>query len=226
MDCSEKSFYPLLENYLGDVEFANSSLSTSMSKGCGKDSAEDTYMKTMRAVMVHLNENKDFDNFHWGALHPCPLTLLFYYEETDTKQFSDFLQFYDRCDSRCIKFAVPWDFVDSEKIESYEKNYGFQFLQSSARYSDQDKVINDALSMIRGSCGPYCLVSVNDMDHYLVWQHSGGDGPTGSESALKKFYKYSSYSDAAMLYMYSFLSAPGCGNKVRYYGACILCVNN
>ena len=118
-----KTFYPLLENYLCDIEFANSSLSTSMSKGCGKDSAEDTYMRTMRAVKVHLNENKDFHNFHWGALHPCPLTLLFYYEETDTKQFSDFLQFYDRFDSRCIKFAVPWDFVDSKKIESYEKNY-------------------------------------------------------------------------------------------------------
>ena len=43
------------------------------------------------------------------------------------------------------------------------KNYGIQFIQSSARYSDQNKVINDALSTIRGSYGPYCLVSVNDM---------------------------------------------------------------
>ena len=171
----KKTFYPLLENYLGDVEFANSSLSTtSMSKGCGKDSAEDTYMKTMRAV---------------------------------------------------IKFAVPWDFVDSDQIDFYKKNYGIQFIQSSARYSDQNKVINDALSLIRDSCGPYCLVSVNDMDHYLVWQNSGS-GPTELESASKKFYRYSSYPDAAMLYMYSFLSAPGCGNKVCYYEVCILCVNN
>mmetsp|Transcript_15927 Transcript_15927/g.45808 ORF Transcript_15927/g.45808 Transcript_15927/m.45808 type:complete len:759 (-) Transcript_15927:130-2406(-) len=204
----KEEFYPLLENYLNNVEFANSS---STSERCEPESAEATYIKTMRSVMLQLNETKDYDNFHWGALHPCPLTLLFYYEQTDAEKFNNFLRFYHRFDNRCIKFAVPWDFVDSDEIALYEQNTGFQFIRSSARYSNQNKVINDALGVIRNSYGPYCLVSVNDMDHYLLWQHRGG--ATGLQPASKKFYKYSSYSNAAMLYMYSFLSAPECGNK-------------
>jgi len=207
----KEEFYPLLENYLNNVEFANSS---STSERCEPESAEATYIKTMRSVMLQLNETKDYDNFHWGALHPCPLTLLFYYEQTDAEKFNNFLRFYHRFDNRCIKFAVPWDFVDSDEIALYEQNTGFQFIRSSARYSNQNKVINDALGVIRNSYGPYCLVSVNDMDHYLLWQHRGG--ATGLQPASKKFYKYSSYSNAAMLYMYSFLSAPECGNKVCY----------
>ena len=47
------------------------------------------------------------------------------------------------------------------------------------------------------------------MDHYLVWRYQ----EEGSELE-SRYYKYTSYSDAVRLYMYSFLTTPGCGNKV------------
>ena len=160
-------------------------------KECKPDGAEAKYTRALKEAMTQgKHKGKSFGEELWDGLHPCPLILLFYYEETNAQNMDNFVQFYNIIDHRCIKFAVPWDFVDSLEVEAHQKKTGFQFILSRARYSDQNKVINDALSQIRKSCGPHCLVSVNDMDHYLVWSHQEArNGP-------KRFYRYHSYSDA------------------------------
>ena len=200
--------YQSLEKY-----FANHS--TPGGNECKPDGAEAKYTTALKKTMAEPNEQRRFLSKElWDALYPCPLILLFYYEETNAQDMDDFAQFYNNFDPQCIKFALPWDFVDSLEVEAHRKKTGFQFILSRARYSDQNRVINDALGIIRKSCGPHCLVSVNDMDHYLVWRYQEG------MKLQSRFYKYNSYSDAVKLYMYSFLTTPGCGNKVG--GAAVL----
>jgi len=203
-------FYQLLEEYFGHVEADHSS----KSNRCEQNGAEAKYTRILKKAMVQLKDKKkSVDGDLWFGLQPCPLILLFYYEEISARKMKDFTDFYDNFNSECIKFAVPWDFIDSPQIKAHEKNTDFQFIWSRARYSDQNRVINDALDSIRNSCGPHCLVSVNDMDHYLVWHFRGGS--LGSKSLQpESFHKYETYPDAVTLYMYSFLTAPGCGNKV------------
>ena len=196
-----------LEKYFGDVDAAQASGAGS---NCEAGGAEARYIRIVKATMKRTKEkNRTINDDHWDGLHPCPLIFLFYYEETNEEDMNNFVQYYDNFDPQCIKFAVPWDFVDSSDIEAHEMKTGFQFISSTARYSDQNQVINDALSQIRKSYGPYCLVSVNDMDHYLVWRYQ----EEGSDLE-SRYYQYNSYSDAVRLYMYSFLTTPGCGNKV------------
>merc|ERR1719296_139828 len=65
---------------------------------------------------------------------------------------------------------------------------------------------------------PDTLVSVNDLDHLLVWHTSDNH-----------FYQYSSYTDMVMLYLYAFLSTDGCGNKnvhERFVSPCTCMLEN
>jgi hypothetical protein len=104
--------------------------------------------------------------------------------------------------------VVPKQYQQCEDIAKLEK-LGYTFLKSTQE--EQHPVINEALDLLRASYGPDTLVSVNDIDHLLVWRADDG-----------RIYRYTSYREIAMLYLHAFLSTDGCRNKVSTSGIQII----
>jgi len=130
----------------------------------------------------------------------CPVVFLFYFEG-GSKIADVFFDFYSNIKSnRCINFIVSSRWIDVNGTREMAANHGYSIV--GKHYPKQDKTISMSLYEVQKQYGDDVLVSVNDLDHLLVWfDHSGNP------------HRYSSYTDIVRLYAYELLSTEGCSDQ-------------
>ena len=197
----DSEFRPKIVNLLKEFDDGTSTL-----KGC-KEAEIEPYLNILRNVQTNpkyyeRNENSKYD---WK----CPLVLLFYYESGTKSLFDRWVQYYSRITQRrCVKIIAPKRYRNVTDIHTLA-GLGYELIGPGWPIK-QDKVINinlDAMRKDEDNYGEDTLVSINDLDHLMVF--FGSDG---------KPYRYSSYSDMVALYVYELLSAQKlgkfCGNQM------------
>lgn len=198
----DSEFRPKLDSLLSEVDAGTSSLNE-----C-KNTDLEPYLGILRNI--HSNpryyEQNDEKKYDWK----CPLVLLFYYESGTKTLFDRWVQYYSRIEQKqCIKAIAPKRYRNSSDIHKMIDS-GYELIGPGWPVK-QDKVINIALDAIQKDDAYYgedTLVSINDLDHLMVY--FGADG---------KPYRYSSYSDMVALYVYELLSTGigntrSCGNQM------------
>ena len=130
----------------------------------------------------------------------CPVVFLFYFEG-GSKIADTFFNYYSNIKTkRCLNFIVSSRWIDEPGTKEMAKNHGFKIV--GKHQQRQDKTISTTLTEIKKQHGDDVLVSVNDLDHLLVWfDHSG------------KPHRYSSYTDMVRLYAYELLTTKGCSDQ-------------
>ena len=101
---------------------------------------------------------------------------------------------------RCLNFIVSSRWKDHEQTKEIVDKHGYTIVGAS--YPKQDKTISMSLDKIKKKYGDDVLVSVNDLDHLLVWF-----------DLASKPHRYSSYTDMVKLYAYELLSTRGFSNQ-------------
>jgi len=130
----------------------------------------------------------------------CPVVFLFYFEG-GSKVARTFFKYYANIKTiRCLNFIVSSRWIDSPETRAIADDHGFTIV--GEHYPKQDKTISMSLDKIKEKYGDDVLVSVNDLDHLLVWFDSDG-----------KPRRYSSYTDMVRLYVYELLSTEGCSDQ-------------
>ena len=197
----DSEFRPKIDNLL--KEYGGG---TSILNGC-KEAEIEPYLNILRNVQSnpkYYERNVD-DNYDWK----CPLVLLFYYESGTKSLFDRWVQYYSRITQRrCIKIIAPKRYRNVTDIHTLT-GLGYELIGPGWPIK-QDKVINinlDAMQKDEDNYGEDTLVSVNDLDHLMVF--FGTDG---------KPHRYSSYSDMVALYVYELLSVPKLGNRLSCGG--------
>lgn len=161
-------------------------------------------------VMQNLHSNPQYyessDTTNDTAYYNCPVVFLFYYESGTTNLLNRWINFHSNiATKRCIKIIAPRRYRDGTDVH-HLANLGYELIGPEWPVK-QDKVINinlDAL-MKEEAYGENTLVSVNDLDHLLVWFDAKDRG---------RPYRYSTYSDMVRLYVYELLSTSGCTNQM------------
>lgn len=150
-------------------------------------------------ILRNIDENPLFyeDDNSKNINQTCPLVFLFYFEG-GSKMAETFFDYYSNIKTkRCLNFIVSGRWINKPGTkESAEKN-GYTIV--GRNYLNQDKTISMSLWDIKKQYGDDVLVSVNDLDHLLVWFDH-----------FKNPHRYSSYTDMVRLYAYRLLSTKGC----------------
>jgi len=141
-----------------------------------------------------------YEDVNIKTINSCPVVFLFYFEGM-SKIADTFFEYYSNIKTkRCINFIVSSRWIDKPGTKEMAENKGYKIV--GRHYPKQDKTISMTLHDIRKLYGDDVLVSVNDLDHLLVWfDHS------------QKPHRYSSYTDIVRLYLYELLSTKGCSNQ-------------
>lgn len=130
----------------------------------------------------------------------CPVVFLFYFEG-GSKIADTFFDFYSNIKTkRCLNFIVSSRWIDVPGTREMAEGKGYKIV--GKHYPKQDKTISMSLYEIQKQYGDDVLVSVNDLDHLLVWFDESGE-----------VHRYSSYTDMVRLYAYELLSTKGCSNQ-------------
>ncbi len=130
----------------------------------------------------------------------CPVVYLFYFEG-GSKIADTFFEFYSNIKTkRCLNFIVSSRWIDKPGTKEMAASNGYKIVGKHA--PKQDRTISSTLFEIQKQYGDDVLVSVNDLDHLLVWFDDSG-----------KAHRYSSYTDMVRLYMNELLTTPGCSNQ-------------
>lgn len=207
----DSEFRPKIDSLLNEYDAGTSSL-----KEC-----KDTDLEPYLGILRHLHSNpryyeqNDEERYDWK----CPVVLLFYYESGTKTLFDRWVQYYSRIKQRrCIKVIAPRRYRNVTDIHTMT-DLGYELIGPDWPVK-QDKVININLDLIQKDDEHYgedTPVSINDLDHLMVWFSSDG-----------KPYRYSSYSDMVALYVYELLEkgmgkTSSCGNQMmaeRYNVPC------
>eukprot|EP00536_Pseudo-nitzschia_multiseries_P000085 jgi/Psemu1/321447/estExt_fgenesh1_pg.C_20067 len=168
-------------------------------KGCPKEP-----VKPYLDILRNIEKNPSFYEDHSGDGdkngQTCPVVFLFYFEG-GSKVARTFFKFYDNIKTkRCLNFIVSSRWIDHEETRDIAENHGYTIV--GKHYPKQDKTISMSLDTIKEKYGDDVLVSVNDLDHLLVWFGSDGNPR-----------RYSSYTDMVRLYAYELLTTEGCSNQ-------------
>lgn len=197
----DSEFRPKIDALLKEYEDG-----TSILKGCNDNEIE-PYLNILRNLQSdpkHYERNAD-EKYDWK----CPLVLLFYYESGTKSLFDRWVQYYSRiAQRRCVKIIAPKRYRNVTDIHTLT-GLGYELIGPGWPIK-QDKVININLDAIRkdgDNYGEDTLVSINDLDHLMIF--FGSDGTP---------YRYSSYSDMVALYVYELLSVPKLGNRLSCGG--------
>uniref|UniRef100_A0A7S4AGX9 Uncharacterized protein n=1 Tax=Pseudo-nitzschia australis TaxID=44445 RepID=A0A7S4AGX9_9STRA len=157
-------------------------------------------------ILKNIDENPLFyEDDHGGknSDQTCPVVFLFYFEG-GSKVARTFFDFYSNIQTkRCLNFIVSSRWIESEETRDIVDTHGYTIV--GKHYPKQDKTISMSLHAIKEQYGDDVLVSVNDLDHLLVWFDLEG-----------KPHRYSSYTDMVRLYVYELLSTPGCSDQNVY----------
>lgn len=140
----------------------------------------------------------------------CPLVFMFYFEGgsfiADT-----FFEYYSNIKTkRCINFIVSRKWMAIPETREMAESKGYKILEK--HMPKQDKCISQNLYVIQEKFGDDTLVSVNDLDHLLVWFDKNGTA-----------HRYSSYTDMVRMYVVELLTTKGCSNqqvKEKYVAPC------
>jgi len=211
----DEEFRSKIRSLLKEYDAGTSSL-----QNC-KEKELEPYLGILRNV--HSNpkyyERNDEKTYDWK----CPLLLLFYYESGTKSLFDRWVQYHSRITQRrCIKIIAPKRYRNVTDIHALT-DLGYELIGPDWPIK-QDKVINTILGRVQTdqvNYGEDTLVSINDLDHLMVWFATDG-----------KPYRYSSYSDMVTLYVYELLakSAPAsCGGQMmaeRYNVPCTCVLEN
>ncbi|VEU40957.1 unnamed protein product [Pseudo-nitzschia multistriata] len=166
-------------------------------KGCPKDP-----VKPYLDILKNIDKNPSFyeDSSIKNNKSDCPVVFLFYFEG-GSKVARTFFEFYSNIETkRCLNFIVSSRWKDHEETKEIVKSHGYTIV--GAHYPRQDKTISMSLDKIKKQYGDDVLVSVNDLDHLLVWFDE-----------KSKPHRYSSYTDMVRLYAYELLSTEGCSDQ-------------
>ena len=185
-----KYFHPLITSFLKTYSLVDKA---STSKEYSTKGVESKYLELLKSI---VSQEKPTD-----YKETCPVIVLFYYHEGSINMQS-LTQYYEKFGTNCIHFAVGKEFHNSKTVTRYE-GLGYNFIKSDE--TTQNPIILDGLKALAKMYGNDTLVSVNDLDHLLVWKDKG------------RYYQYSSYNDFVLVYLHGFLSTEGCQNKVRTY---------
>mmetsp|Transcript_11420 Transcript_11420/g.17029 ORF Transcript_11420/g.17029 Transcript_11420/m.17029 type:complete len:468 (-) Transcript_11420:261-1664(-) len=181
----KKTVYPLVRKLLDTKEEV---------KRCPSADVK-PYLDILKNVDENHSYYEDESNYQ-----SCPVVFLFYFEG-GTRMVETFFDYYANIKTkRCINFIVNIRYKDDEEANASIKKNGYKVV--GAHYPKQDKTISMSLYDMQKEHGDDVLVSVNDLDHLLVWFDTDG-----------KPHRYSSYSDMVMLYAYELLSTEGCSNQ-------------
>ena len=131
----------------------------------------------------------------------CPLVFMFYFEGGSTIA-DTFFQYYSNIKTkRCLNFIVSRSWIDVPGTREMAESNGYKILDK--HFPKQDKCISQNLYGIKETYGDDTLVSVNDLDHLLVWFDK-------NETA----HRYSTYTDMVRMYMVELLTTRGCSNQM------------
>ena len=132
--------------------------------------------------LVYESDNKTITNEN------CPVMFFFYFEG-GSKVAKTFFDFYSNIKTkRCLNFIVSSRWRDSPETADIAKKHGYTIVGASK--PKQDKTISMTLDQVKNEHGEDVLVSVNDLDHLLVWF---------DDKAKPR--RYSTYTDIVRLYV-------------------------
>jgi len=130
----------------------------------------------------------------------CPVVFLFYFEG-GLKLAETFFKFYSNIKTtRCLKFIVSKRWEDHPETREIVEKHGFTTIGKGG--IQQGKTILRGLNETKKTYGDEVVVSVNDLDHLLVWFDLDGQP-----------HRYSTYTDIVKLYVYELLSTEGCPDE-------------
>ena len=171
-------------------------------KSCSQPDVQ-PYLDIMQSV--HTNPQSYEKNNKNECNFKCPLVFLFYYEGGTQTLIDRWTQYYSNIATKCcIKLIAPKRYRNVTDVHQLVA-LGYELIGPDWPIK-QDKVINinlDRLQKDAENYGEDTIVSVNDLDHLLVWFAEDGTP-----------YRYSSYSDMVLLYAYELLSTSGCANQM------------
>ena len=161
-----------------------------------------TQVKPYFDILKSINEDPLYyeDDNKKNSNQTCPVVFLFYFEG-GSKIADTFFDYYSNIKTnRCLNLIVSSRWIDEPGTKEMAKAHGFHIVGKHQK--KQDKTISTTLTEIKKQYGDDVLVSVNDLDHLLVWfDHSG------------KPHRYSSYTDMVRLYAYELLTTRGCSDQ-------------
>ncbi len=174
--------------------------------GCDQTLVE-PYLEILRNIE---KEPLFYEDGHIANNEACPLIFMFYFEGgsfiADT-----FFEYYSNIKTkRCINFIVAKKWMQIPETREMAESRGYKILDR--HMPKQDKCISQNLYGIQKKFGDDTLVSVNDLDHLLVWFDNNGTA-----------YRYSSYTDMVRMYVVELLTTEGCSDqqvKERYVVPC------
>ena len=191
------------------------------------------------------------------TLDICPVIFLFYFEG-GTQMTQIWLDYYQNIlQKRCLNFIVNQRHVENQELTSIlTKDHGYSIVGQA--HKKQDKTISMSLDVLKQQYGDNLLVSVNDLDHLLVWFDTTAVTPTNKDTTTTTTvpspeasyvkvrdeyfesygtstesagipYRYSTYTDIVLLYVYELLSTKGCSNqnvREKYVVPCTCLMKN
>ena len=170
---------------------------------------------------LDILRNIDKDPLYYEDGNPennqtCPVVYLFYFEG-GSKIADTFFDFYSNIKTkRCLNFIVSSRWINQPGTKEMAEKNGYKIVGKHAL--KQDKTISSTLYEIQKQYGDDVLVSVNDLDHLLIWFDDSGQA-----------HRYSSYTDMVRLYAHELLSTKGCSNqnvKEKYVIPCTCLMEN
>ena len=151
-----------------------------------------TVLKNVRQDPLH------YDRLHKEGSNECPLLLVFYYEPGTSGGADSFATYNHNLGTRCVFFFGPPLAVSSEEAETFQRK-GYTVENKGGTL--QDEVLRNGLAFLQETYGPSEIVTLNDLDHVLTWWANGS------------YYRYPSYSGAALVYALDFLQGHGSGDR-------------
>jgi hypothetical protein len=167
-------------------------------------------------ILINIQQNSSYyesvqNNSNTTNSTDCPVLFLYYYEG-GTQMTKTWLDYYSNIKTKqCINFIVNkrTTLENQNTTRLLKEQYGYNIIGSKS-YVKQDKTISMSLGEIKKQYSDNVVVSVNDLDHLLVWFDN--DGSNDGEGRSKP-YRYSTYTDIVLTYIYELLSTPGCPNE-------------
>lgn len=148
-------------------------------------------------ILTNLHE----DPKYYEESEECPVVFLFYFE-SGSQSVQRWLDYYKSYERRCLQFASPRRYRNVTEA-NHLRDEGYTVIGSGA--VKQDKVTNLILDGLKVKYGPETIVSVNDLDHLLVWFPADSTGNVDP-------HRYHSYSDMVTAYVYDLMHT-GCTNQ-------------
>eukprot|EP00536_Pseudo-nitzschia_multiseries_P013513 jgi/Psemu1/35404/gm1.35404_g len=154
-------------------------------------------------ILKNIEENPLYyegDNNKLKDSETCPVVFLYYFEG-GLKMANKFFKFYSNIKNRrCLQFIVSKRYLDHPETREIVQTHGYSIVGGAA--VQQGKTILNGLNETKKTFGDQVVVSVNDLDHLLVWFDLNN-----------KPHRYSSYTDIVRLYVYELLITTGCPDE-------------